>query len=212
MRYVSIFLLALATLAVAGRTSAPVRAQSSSQLSNALLTVGDLGAGWQALSTATTGSGATSAGSATGLTCSGLQAEPQALASVGQTFEQPVFGQVVDEVVSQYAPGDAKADLDLLSTEYGTGLTCSGNAPDGSSQTATFAPLSLDNYGEQSLAYQVSFTSASAAYAGDMVVIRRGDFTTLLLFATVAGSDIGPAYLSSLAQDADTLLGNLAGE
>jgi hypothetical protein len=121
-------------------------------------------------------------------------------------YSQRQTGQVVGNIVTQYAPGEAKRALDDIQTMLHTCTEWQTQGADGKSYTSRLSRLQMPNLGDQT----ASFVVQSGAPTGDtqsaIVLIRRGDVTSGLIFPEQRRTSVDSAMIERLARRADQKL------
>lgn len=113
---------------------------------------------------------------------------------------------VVGHVVTQYVPGDAKRALDDIQTMVQTCTEWQVQGADGKSYTSQLSRLQMPSLGEQTAAFVVTSGTPTGEAQSAIVLIRRGDVTTGLIFSEQRRASVDSPMIERLARRADQKL------
>jgi predicted small lipoprotein YifL len=113
---------------------------------------------------------------------------------------------LVGHIITQYVPGDAKRALDDIQNVVQTCSEWQVQGTDGKSYTSRISRLQMPNLGDQSASFVVESGTPTGEVQSAIVLIRRGDVTSGLIFSEQRRTSVDSPMIERLARRADQKL------
>jgi hypothetical protein len=176
-----------------GTTASSPPATASQDLSQYLLTLDDLPSGWSPSPEESDEDESSTTTDPPECSDIGEEEVEDAEGEVNEAsveFQQSTFGPFVSNGIIAYeSSGEAEQAFDTIIDGINTCQTFTETDESGNETTYTFAPLSMDDYGDQTFATVLRGTSPFGPFEANFVFVRDGPY---LAFVLTAGFGAAP--------------------
>jgi hypothetical protein len=123
-----------------------------------------------------------------------------------QFSPQTTTDPVIEQTVTRWMAGDAQRSMDDLRAALQTCPEWQATGQGGTTTTYRLRPLAVPALGEQSLGVVLEVETGAGVVQNTIVIVRRGEVTSSLLFSLAGRTPADPALIELLARRADTRL------